>query len=82
METARLDMAVLLFRDFNENFSIVDDLDLAPALPPLPDVETMAGRENPILGAAIQTLRVRQPGRHSGAPGFSANHRRGCHLRN
>jgi len=57
METARLDLAVLLFRDFNENFSIVDDLDLAPALPPLPDVETMAGRENPILGAAIQTLR-------------------------
>jgi outer membrane protein TolC len=57
METARLDLAVLLFRDFNENFSIVDDLDLAPALPPLTDVETIAGRENPILGAAIQTLR-------------------------
>ena len=57
MASARLDLAVLLFRDFNENFSIVDDLDLAPALPPLPDVETMAGRENPILGAAIQTLR-------------------------
>jgi outer membrane protein TolC len=57
MESARLDLAVLLFRDFNENFSIVDDLDLAPVLPPLPDVETMAGHENPILGAAIQTLR-------------------------
>ncbi len=57
MQTARLDLAVLLFRDFNENFSIVDDLDLAPALPPLPDVQTMAGRENPILGAAMQTLR-------------------------
>ena len=35
MENARLDLAVLLFRDFNENFSIVDDLDLAPTLPPL-----------------------------------------------
>jgi outer membrane protein TolC len=57
MESARLDLAVLLFRDFNENFSIVDDLELASALPPLPEVETMAGRENPILGAAIQTLR-------------------------
>jgi outer membrane protein TolC len=57
MESARLDLAVLLYRDFNENFSIVDDLELASALPPLPDVETMAGRENPILGAAIQTLR-------------------------
>jgi outer membrane protein TolC len=57
MESARLDLAVLLFSDFNENFSIIDDLDLAPALPPLPDLETMAGRENPILGVAIQTLR-------------------------
>ena len=60
MESARLDLAVLLFRDFNENFSIIDDLDLAPALPPLPDLETMAGRENPILGVALQTLRDRK----------------------
>lgn len=58
MESTRLDLAVLLFRDFNENFSIVDDLDLAPALPPLSDAETMAGRENPVLGVAIQTLRA------------------------
>ncbi len=57
MESARLDLAVLLFRDFNENFSIVDDLDVAPTLPPLSDVETMAGRQNPALGAAMETLR-------------------------
>ncbi|HTS50618.1 MAG TPA: TolC family protein [Bryobacteraceae bacterium] len=58
MESARLDLAVLVYRDFNENFSIVDDLDLAPALPPLPDVETMAARENPTLNAAMQALRA------------------------
>ena len=58
MENARLDLAVLVYRDFNENFSIVDDLDLAPALPPLPDVETMAARENPTLDAAMQALRA------------------------
>jgi outer membrane protein len=58
METARLDLAVLLFRDFNENFSIVDDLDLAPALPPLEEVQSMAGRGNPTLRAAIETLRA------------------------
>jgi len=58
MESARLDLAVLLFRDFNENFSIVDDLDLAPALPPLPDAESMAGRENPALGVAMQAVRA------------------------
>jgi outer membrane protein TolC len=58
MESTRLDLAVLLFRDFNESFSIVDDLDLAPALPPLSDVETMASRENPALGVAMQAVRA------------------------
>jgi outer membrane protein TolC len=57
METARLDLAVLLFRDFEENFSIVDDLDVAPALPPVADVEAMAGRENPLLAQAMAALR-------------------------
>ncbi len=57
MESARLDLAVLLYRSFDENFSVVDDLDIAPALPPLPDVETMASRENPTLGAAMEALR-------------------------
>src|ERR1700674_1186232 len=32
MEKSRLDLAVLLFPDFNENFTVVDDLDLAPPL--------------------------------------------------
>ncbi|HUJ50867.1 MAG TPA: TolC family protein, partial [Bryobacteraceae bacterium] len=58
MDNARLDLAVLLYPDFNENFSIVDDLDLAPALPSLSDAETMAGRENPALAAAMQALRA------------------------
>jgi outer membrane protein TolC len=57
MESARLDLAVLLFRDFNENFTIVDDLDVAPALPPMADVEAMAGRENPLLAQAMAALR-------------------------
>jgi outer membrane protein TolC len=57
MESARLDLAVLLFRDFNENFSIVDDLDVAPALPPMADVEAMAGRENPVLAQAMAAIR-------------------------
>jgi outer membrane protein TolC len=57
MESARLDLAVLLFRNFNENFTVVDDLDVAPALPPLAEVETMASHENPTLGAAMQALR-------------------------
>ena len=57
MENARLDLAVLLFADFNQNFEVVDDLEPALALPPLADIETMARRENPDLRAAMETLR-------------------------
>jgi len=58
MENARLDLAVLLFRDFNEDFSIVDDLDVAPALPTLEEAENMAAHGNPTLAAAIESLRA------------------------
>jgi outer membrane protein TolC len=57
MASARLDLAVLLFRDFDQSFQIVDDLNLAPALPPLPDVQAMAARANPDLRVAMNTLR-------------------------
>ena len=57
MENARLDLAVLVYRDFNENFSVVDDLELSPALPARADVQALAERENPGLRAAMETLR-------------------------
>lgn len=57
MENARLDLAVMLFRDFNQNFNLVDDLALAPTLPGLPEIQTMAQRENPDLKAANSALR-------------------------
>jgi outer membrane protein TolC len=57
METARLDLAVLLFPDFNQNFQIVDDLHLTSALPPLQEAQVMVRRENPDLLAAVQTVR-------------------------
>jgi outer membrane protein TolC len=57
METARLDLAVLLFPTLNENFTIVDDLDSAVALPPFGEVQSLAERENPDLRVATETLR-------------------------
>jgi outer membrane protein TolC len=57
VETARLNLAVLLFPDFTENFTVVDDLDSAQALPPFPDVQTMAARANPELRVAQEALR-------------------------
>jgi outer membrane protein TolC len=58
MDTGRLDVAVLLFRDFDQNFTLVDDLNLPPTLPPLADVRTMAEHENPDLRAASGAVRV------------------------
>lgn len=58
MESARLGLAVLLFRDFNQNFNVVDDLDLSPPLPSFSDVQAMAGRQNPDVRAALEALRA------------------------
>jgi len=58
MDNARLSLAVLLFPAFNENFSVVDDMQSAPALPPFTDVRSMAERGNPELRAAGELVRA------------------------
>jgi outer membrane protein TolC len=58
MDNARLALAVLLFPDLNENFSVVDDLAAAPPLPAFNDVRQMAVRNNPDIAAADATLRA------------------------
>lgn len=58
MENARLNLAVLLFADLNENFNAVDDLDLSPALPGFAEAEKMARTGNPQVGAALAAVRV------------------------
>jgi outer membrane protein TolC len=58
MENARLALAVLLFPTFNENFTVVDDLAAAPALPPFGDVRTMASNKNPDVRAADEAVRA------------------------
>jgi outer membrane protein TolC len=57
MENARLTLAVILFPTLNENFSVVDDLDSAQALPPFAQVQAMAEKENPELRVAIEAAR-------------------------
>jgi outer membrane protein TolC len=58
MDNARNSLAILLFPTFNENFSVVDDMQSAPALPPFTDVRALAERGNPDLRAAAELLRV------------------------
>jgi len=52
LDKARLAFAVLLFPDFRQDFTVEDDLDSAAALPALPQVQEMAGRNNPDMRAA------------------------------
>ena len=50
---ARLDLAVLLFPDFNDKFEIGDDLHGNVALPPQPEFEAQAAQGNPDIRAAL-----------------------------
>ncbi len=58
MNRSRLELAILVFPDFNENFSIVDDLQMQEALPPFADVQAAAANKNPELRAALATLKA------------------------
>jgi outer membrane protein TolC len=54
---ARLDLAVLIFPDFRDNFDLGDDLHAAPPVPTLDEVEQQASHENPDVRAAVAELR-------------------------
>jgi outer membrane protein TolC len=55
---ARLDLAVLLFPDFNDHFEIGDDLHGNVALPPQPEFEAQAAQSNPEIRAALATVQA------------------------
>lgn len=56
MNRARLDLAVLLFPDFTENFAVVDDTGTPESLPSFEEVTAASVRNNPDLGAAQAAL--------------------------
>jgi len=58
MGKSRLELAVLIFPNFNENFNVVDDLQMPQALPEFSEAQVMAGRKNPDLRAALASLQV------------------------
>jgi len=57
-QNARLSLAVLLFPNFFQDFTLVNDLSATPALPPLNELQTMAAKNNPALQAAFAALDV------------------------
>lgn len=56
MDKARLDLAILLFPNFDENFSVIDDSDMAPALESFDEFARTAQTRNPDLRASTAAL--------------------------
>ena len=56
MNRSRLELAVLIFPGFNENFAIVDDLQTPEPIPTFAEAQSAAGRKNPELRAAMAAL--------------------------
>lgn len=57
-QNARLNLAVLLFPNFFQDFTLADDIAAVPALPAITDVQQMAGKNNPELQAALAAMDV------------------------
>jgi outer membrane protein TolC len=55
-DKARIGFAVLLFPDYQSNFTVVDDLDTLAALPVYTEIQTLGGRNNPDIRAAQATV--------------------------
>jgi outer membrane protein TolC len=58
MEKSRLDLAVLLFPNFNENFTVVDEAQLAPPLMSFEEFARTAEVKNPNLRASSASLQA------------------------
>ena len=57
-QNSKLALAVLLFPNFNQDFSLANDLATLPALPPMNELQEMAAKNNPELQAAFAALAV------------------------
>jgi outer membrane protein TolC len=58
MQHTRLDLAVLIFPDLNQNFSVVDDLQTLEPLPPFAEVQVAGKKNNPELRAALAAFQA------------------------
>ena len=56
MDRSHLELAVLIFPSFNQNFTTVDDLDNVEPVPTFEEAEAHAGKENPQLRAALASM--------------------------
>lgn len=57
-QKAHLAIAVLVFPNFTQDFTLVDDLRFAPPLPAFPEIQSLAQRKNADVNAAVRALEV------------------------
>lgn len=56
LDKARIGFAVILFPNYQSNFTVVDDLETLVPLPAYGEIQTLAGRNNPDIRAAQATV--------------------------
>ncbi|MDR3700912.1 MAG: TolC family protein [Candidatus Sulfopaludibacter sp.] len=52
VDKSRMQFAVVLFPNYTQEFSVIDDLDSAPKLPAYSEIKTLAGNNSPDIRAA------------------------------
>ena len=67
---ARLDLAVLIFPDFNDNYELADDLHAPVELPSAAEIEARATRDNPEIKAALETVNATNHGVSAARAGY------------
>jgi outer membrane protein TolC len=53
---ARLDLAVLIFPNFNDNFEVADDIHASAPLPSIEEIQQRGTKDNPDLRAALEAV--------------------------
>jgi outer membrane protein TolC len=57
-DKARIGFAVILFPNYGQAFTVIDDLDNSPKLPPYAEITAMAGKNSPDIRAAEGTVQA------------------------
>jgi outer membrane protein TolC len=70
VEKSRVGLAVLLFPDFRQDFVVADDLQNQLRLPPFPEIQALAGKNNPDIRAAQATVEQEKWGVSSARSGY------------
>jgi outer membrane protein TolC len=67
---ARLDLVVLIFPNFDDNYEVADDLHAPVALVSAEEVEARAARDNPDIRAALETVNAASHGVSAARAGY------------